>query len=77
MKTRNQTPDPKLQADARRRIEKAIALLDQVVELLGDGDDLVRALAGVTHGMVESDGNAKEATWLASDARSRLRTVVR
>ena len=59
-------------ADARKRMQKAIALLDQVVEVLGDGDDLERALAGVTEGMVDSPGHAKEATHHVFNARLRL-----
>ena len=58
--------------NARKRVEKAIELLGEAIALLGDGDNLERALAGVTEGMVDSPGLAKEATHLAFDARERL-----
>ena len=63
-------------ADARNRIQKAIALLDQVVETLGDGDDLERSLAGVTSGMVESLGDAKQGTFRVWEARESLRRAL-
>jgi hypothetical protein len=65
-----------IQTDARKRIQKAVDLLDQVVAVLGDGDDLERALAGVPSGMVESPGHAKQATFLAFDARLRLKDAL-
>ena len=58
--------------NARKRVEKAIELLGEAITVLGDGDNLERALAGVTEGMVDSPGHAKEATHLAFDARERL-----
>jgi len=66
-----------IQTDARKRIQKAIALLDEVNRLLGDGDDLERALAGQTSGMVMSEGHAKQATFLAFDARLRLNDALK
>lgn len=65
-----------IQTDARKRIQKAIDLLNEIVTILGDGDDLERALAGVTTGVVWSPGHAKKATFLAFDARLRLKEAL-
>jgi hypothetical protein len=65
-----------LKADARTRIQKAIALLEQAIELLGDGDDLERTLAGQTQGMVDTAGDAKQGTFRTWEARESLKRAL-
>ena len=62
--------------NARKRIQKALELIDQANALLGDADDLERHLAGATSGMVESSGDAKQGTFRVWEAREMLRRAL-